>query len=329
MPREIDSGRPHLTEAGRLHLAMIVQRIRIRLLVLIFTLGGLASAQPVEPLVVPVWPGVPPGSEGRETSESVRITDEGERVVSNVHRPSLTVFLPNGDNATGAGVLVIPGGGHRELWMDHEGYNIARWLAERGVAAFVLKYRLAREEGSSYTIADHATADARRAMKLIRRRSAEWGLDRHRIGVVGFSAGGEVAARLAMGYDRGNPEARDPVEREGSKPLFQGLIYPGASELIVPNSDSPPAFLCWGFQDRPDIAHDLADTYQAFQRVGVPVEMHVYSDAGHGFGLRERTTGPVAGWLKRLYDWMAGRGWLGGPVAASADGLAGVATGAP
>src|SRR5215813_15047081 len=185
----------------------------------------LSANQPKE---IQLWPNGAPGSEGKNGPESVRVTDNGERVVSNVHHPSITPYLPPKEKNTGAAVIIAPGGGHRELWTDHEGHNIARYLSGRGVTAFVLKYRLAREANSTYTVDDHALADMRRAVRLVRSRAGEWNVSTSRVGVMGFSAGGELAALASMSFDGGNKEAADTIERESSKPDFQALIYPGS-----------------------------------------------------------------------------------------------------
>ncbi|MGH9936969.1 MAG: alpha/beta hydrolase, partial [Blastocatellia bacterium] len=182
----------------------------------------LSANQPKE---IPLWPNGAPGSEGKAGPEAVRVTESGERVVSNVHRPSITPYLPPKEKATGAAVIIAPGGGHRELWADHEGHNIARYLSARGVAAFVLKYRLAREANSTYTVDDHALADTQRAIRLARSRAREWNVNPSRIGVMGFSAGGELAALASMRFDGGNKDSADAVERESSRPDFQALIY--------------------------------------------------------------------------------------------------------
>jgi acetyl esterase/lipase len=262
-----------------------------------------------EPLVVPIWNGVPPGSEGQNGEEVVRIFETGERIVSNVHRPSITVYTPaNAEDATAA-VLILPGGGHRELWSDHEGHNIGRWLSERGVAGFVLKYRLSMDEGSPYSIADEV-ADAKRAVRFIRSRAAEWNIDPGRLGIMGFSAGGETAARAVMQSDDGDPAATDVVERETSPLALQALVYPGNSSVIQPESGAPPVFLCWGYYDRPDIADGLGELYARFRKAGVLVEMHEYSDANHGFGLRAQDSSPAGKWIERFHEWLGGRGLL-------------------
>src|SRR3954447_22758824 len=130
-----------------------------------------------EPKAVLLWPNGAPGSEGKTATETTRLTPDGEHVVAAIHQPSITPYLPSKESATGAAVIIAPGGGHRELWMDHEGYNIAKWLAAHGGAGFVLKYRLAREQGSPYTIDGTSLADMQRALRVVRKNAAEWGVN--------------------------------------------------------------------------------------------------------------------------------------------------------
>ncbi|MES1217256.1 MAG: alpha/beta hydrolase [Bacteroidota bacterium] len=266
----------------------------------------LTRAQQTEILL---WPNGAPGSEGKTGNEKLRIV-EGDHVLSNIHHPSITLYLPAKEKATGAAVIIAPGGGHRELWITHEGYNEAKWLSERGVAAFVLKYRLAKDSLSTYTIDKDELADIQRAIRLVRSRAKEWGVDTAKIGVMGFSAGGEVAALAAMRFDNGNASATDPIDREGSRPAFQGLIYPGNSGRFEVAANAPPVFLVGGYGDRNDIAIGVAEVYIKYKKANVPAELHIYSNAGHGFGMRERNTGAVAGWIDRFYDWMSDRGFI-------------------
>jgi acetyl esterase/lipase len=275
----------------------------------LLSLTGLLAAE-ADP-VIPVWPGDAPGSEGKTATEKVRLTPEdGEHVVSSVHRPTLTLFLPTAAQASGAAVIVCPGGGHRELWMDHEGYNVGRWLAAHGVAALVLKYRLAREEGSDYKVEEHSLADAQRAIRLVRSRAGEWGVDPARVGMMGFSAGGELAALAALRGAAGRADAVDPVERQDSKPTFQALIYPGNSGIISPARGAPRAFLVCGAEDRLDISEGIAQVYLKFKQAGVPAELHVYARAGHGFGVRDRNRGPSRTWPERFHEWLGVQGLL-------------------
>ena len=164
-----------------------------------------------EPKEIPLWPNGAPGSEGKTDKEIVQRGASGERSVYSIHNPSVTPYLPPKDKTTGAAVIVIPGGGHRVLAIDHEGYNVAQWLSERGIAAFVLKYRLARETNSTYQVEVHALADTQRAIRLVRSRAQEWGIDPARVGVMGFSAGGELAAFASMRFDNGVEGATDAV----------------------------------------------------------------------------------------------------------------------
>jgi endo-1,4-beta-xylanase len=263
-----------------------------------------------QPQTLVLWPGGAPGSQSRAgEAESVRLNERGEHIVTNVHAPSITAYLPARQGATHTAVIVVPGGGHRELWMDHEGYAVAGFLADHGIAAFVLKYRLAREPGSSYTIQGHELADVQRAIRLVRSRSAQWQLDPQRIGVMGFSAGGELAALSATRYDNGALHSSDPVERISSRPSFQALLYPSIPQDMTLTADTPPAFLLCGAADDPKISQGLAELYLALRRAAARAELHIYDGVGHGFGLRAGNVGPVAGWPQRFLEWLDQQGF--------------------
>jgi acetyl esterase/lipase len=266
-----------------------------------------ACAQP-EP--IKLWPKGAPGAEGSVTPETVRLSPDGEHILSNIQEPSILPYLPSKDQATGAAVIVAPGGGHSELWMDHEGYAVAEWLSGHGVAAFVLKYRLAKQKDSTYTVEDTELGDMQRAIRTVRSRSAEWGIDPARIGVMGFSAGGELAALASTRYDEGTPTSEDPVERAGSKPNFQALLYPAIPHDRRLTADTPPAFLACGGNDRPDIAQGLPELYLALTRLHVSAELHIYAGVGHGFGVRKTNPAPVSGWTTLFLEWMNAQGLL-------------------
>ena len=257
-----------------------------------------------------LWPNGAPGSEGKTGETKVRIADNGEHVLSNIHKPSLTPYLPSADKATGCAVIVAPGGGHRELWSDHEGHNVARWLSEHGIAAFVLKYRLAKETNSTYTVDDHALADMQRALRLVRSRAAEWHIATNRIGVMGFSAGGEIAFLSAQRFNQSVTNAVDSVDGLSALPAFQALIYPGSSRRIEPATNSPPVFLVCGYNDRPDISEGLASVYLKLKQIKVPAELHIYAGSGHGFGLRANDPKPAGKWIERFEEWLADSGFL-------------------
>ncbi|MGL4549632.1 MAG: alpha/beta hydrolase [Gemmataceae bacterium] len=268
-----------------------------------------ASGQPPKkpPAPIPLWPKGAPGSEAR-AAEAEEVTGSN---VCNVHNPTLTPYVPAAGKSTGAAVIICPGGGHSKLCLGHEGYALAEWLRDRGVAAFVLKYRLAREKGSTYTVQDHAMADTRRAVRLVRSRASEWHLKADRVGVLGFSAGGELAAYAAMKGDAGDKGAADPVERHGSRPDFQALIYPGSTGRFEAEPGMPPAFLAAGINDRADISEGLAALYLKYKAAKVPAELHLFANAGHGFGYRpDAKPSAAARWPERFTEWLGDSGLL-------------------
>ena len=276
-------------------------------IIFFFFLTALAAAQS-NPILL--WENGAPGSEGKNAPEKVRVNEYGEHIVSSIHHPSITPYLPEKEKATGAAVIVIPGGGHRELWMDHEGYRVAAWLSERGVAAFILKYRLAREDGSTYTVEGDELADVQRAIRMVRGHASQWGVDPNRIGVLGFSAGGELAALASTRFDAGNQDAKDPIERESSKPDFQGLLYPAIPHDMKLSKETPPAFLAAGSEDQPAISEGVAELYLSLKRAGVSVELHMYAKTGHGFGIRDTNPKPVSDWPQLFLEWLGTEGFL-------------------
>jgi len=259
-----------------------------------------------------LWPAGAPGSEGITTGNVV--VEKGKngthnRSVTQVHNPSLTVYLPPKEKATGAGVVICPGGGHRVLAIEHEGYDVAKWLNSIGVAGFVLKYRLARTEGSKYKVEDHALADARRAIRLVRSRAGEWGVDPARVGMMGFSAGGEVTALAGTRFEASSEATSDPVDRLSSRPDFLVLVYPGVRpEKLTITKETPPTFLTVADDDRGS-AQSTAGIYLALKKAGVSGELHVFARGGHGFGMRDNHV-PASSWPTRLHEWMADRGLL-------------------
>jgi acetyl esterase/lipase len=265
-----------------------------------FTLIALAVSQDAPP-VVPLWEKGAPGFEDRrgeaEKGQPGRIT--------NVHNPSLTVFLPPSDKATGAGIVVCPGGGHFQLSWNLEGTDAARSLNEIGVAAFVLKYRLAREQGAPYKIETHAKEDGQRAMRLVRSRAEEWKLDPKKIGIMGFSAGGEVVSMVSYSPGEGAADAADPIDRVSCRPDFQIMVYPGP--LGIPETipaGAPPALLVVANDDR-GAAGNIANLLTRLRAARVPVEAHVFAQGGHAFGMGGRSRfAAVKAWPQRLAEWM-------------------------
>lgn len=277
--------------------------------VVVLQLAGIAAAElPKDiPTAIPLWSQGAPGSETR-TREPEQIAGDN---CSNVHNPTLTPYLPDAAKMTGTAVIICPGGGHSKLCLGHEGYALAEWFRDRGIAAFVLKYRLAREPGSSYTIQDHAMADTRRALRLVRSRAAEWNIKPDRVGILGFSAGGELAAYAAMKSDPGQKDAADVIERQSSRPDFQALIYPGKSDTFTVEPGMPPVFIAAGYGDRPDISEGMATVYLKYKAAKVPAELHLFANAVHGFGYRPNAKPSAAvRWPDRFVDWLTDSGLL-------------------
>jgi acetyl esterase/lipase len=260
------------------------------------------------PEVIPLWANGAPGSEARR-NEPEQAQDYW---VKNIHNPSITVFLPPKEKATGAAVVIFPGGGHRELVFNAEGVEAAQYLNSIGVAAFAVKYRLAREEGSTYRLDREGRADAQRAMRLVRSHAAEWGVDPKRIGVMGFSAGGEMVSLVVYSPTEGKADAADPIDRVSSRPDFQVVVYPGPT--FMPNdglpANTPPAFFVAAVDDRGP-ARVIDEMLTKFRYAGVPIEVHLFAHGGHAFnmGLRSKLK-TFQHWPDRLADWMADNGIL-------------------
>ena len=263
---------------------------------------------------VPLWDKGAPGSEKMTASEIVEAPNASHDYLKvwSIHKPSLTVYLPPADKATGAAVIVAPGGGHQFLAIDIEGYNVAEYLNSMGIAAFVLKYRLARETGSTYKVDGEALADTQRAIRMVRARASEWHVNPARVGIMGFSAGGELAALSSTRFDAGNPDAADAIDKLSSRPDYQILIYPGirANTLTV-SKETPKTFLLCADDDKGP-SNALATLYPMLKQAGVSTEIHVYASGGHGFGIRKspRAHPVMSTWQMRLTDWMNDQGFL-------------------
>jgi endo-1,4-beta-xylanase len=269
------------------------------------------------PAGIALWPNGAPGSEARKDEpEQISYRQEADIVfpiIFNIHNPSLIPFLPSKAKATGAAVIIAPGGGHMFLTIDREGYDLARWLAGRGIAAFVLKYRLARDQAgnSPYKVTAEPVADGQRAIRLVRSRAAEWGVNPNHIGILGFSAGGVPALGAALHFDAGSPGAADAVERQSSRPDFQALIYAEVprGDIEVPKN-APPAFVSCAFDDTPK-AVPLTNLFLKYKAANVPAELHIYTQGGHGYGVRsDRPQLPISSWPDRLVDWLGDAGML-------------------
>lgn len=282
---------------------MIIPFIALSVAALVLPISALAQDTPRQ---IHLWPNGAPGYENRRNEPE----EAKDYWVKNIHNPSITVYLPPKEKATGAAVVIFPGGGHRLLVYNAEGRDPALFLNSIGVAAFVLKYRLFRED-SIYSLEKEVRQDAYRAIRLVRSRAAEWNIDTGRVGILGFSAGGEVAAVVAYAPGQGNPNAPDPIDRLDGKPNFQLLVYPGP--LGVPGkipADAPPAFLI-AANDDPCCAVPVVQLLERYREAKVSVEAHILSQGNHGFNMGYRTNlQSVKAWPQLLANWLADNKWL-------------------
>jgi acetyl esterase/lipase len=268
-------------------------------------LAGSASAQTDGQLMY-LWPNGAPGYESRRD-----IPEQAQDWwVKSINNPSMTAFFPDKAKASGTAVVIVPGGGHRALVFKSEGLDPAHYFQDLGVAAFAVKYRLAREEGSPYRIED-AAADVCRAIRAVRTRAAEWGIDPARIGIMGWSAGGELSSMVTYGDNAADPKAADPIDRASCRPDFQIVIYPGP--LGVPgelDSKPPPAFFLAAGDDI-GAARTITNLLELYRVAGVPAEVHLYAQGQHAFNMGYRSKlVSIHSWPQRLTDWMTDQGLL-------------------
>lgn len=287
-------------------------------------IGAAQPAAPPQPTSFDLWPGTPAGEAGKvgpETSED----KDGITRVSNVSKPTITVYRPAPEKDTGTAIVICPGGGYSILATSHEGVDVARWLNTLGVTGVVLKYRVPRREGTPNDVAPpQALMDAQRAMSLVRSKAGELGIDPKRIGLLGFSAGGHLAAWASTNPEKRAYEPVDDVDKVDCRPDFTALIYPAyllkkgdpatLADEIRAGSGSPPAFLAHASDD-PVTVESSVRYHLALKKANVPSELHIYSSGGHGYGMKP-TGKPVSGWPQRLEDWMRSRGLLTPPTKA-------------
>jgi acetyl esterase/lipase len=277
--------------------------------------------------VIELFPDGAPGEKG-DVAEEADLTKEsdgqiaGKRLIrlGHVSKPTITIYPAPADKNTGTAVLVCPGGAYHILALDLEGSEVCEWLNSIGVTGVLLKYRVPRRDGREMHAAP--LEDAQRAMGILRSRAAEFGIDPHRIGVLGFSAGGHLAAAVSTNTGERGYDKVDEADDVSSRPDFSVLIYPAylvgedkkdvekaqVVKSLPINKDTPPTFIAMA-QDDPVGVKNALGYAAALNQAGVPMEVHIYPQGGHGYGLR-RTELPVTGWPDRAEDWMKSNGWL-------------------
>ncbi|MGZ3306026.1 MAG: alpha/beta hydrolase [Asticcacaulis sp.] len=278
----------------------------MRALLLITGLLALSPAAQAQ-TVIPLWTRGQPGFESRRDIPE----QHAEWWWRSINNPSLTVFNPPAGMNSHAAIIVVPGGGHQNLVFGEEGVKPAQYLAGLGVTAFALKYVLAREEGSPYSIEGDAQADLIRAVRYVRAHAADYGVDPNRIGVMGFSAGGELTSMVAFNPKAADAKASDPVDRVSCRPDFLIEIYPGP--LGIPPTvfqAPPPAFLLNAWDDKMAVADTDVIERMYLSWPGVSLERHVLSGGEHGFNMGDRSKlKAVRDWPKRVADWLADMGY--------------------
>jgi acetyl esterase/lipase len=272
---------------------------------------------------VPIWPGTPPDAvpvAGPEDTAIVKdqLADGRPWIsVGKVSQPTMTVYSPTGKN-TGAAVVVFPGGGYWILAIDLEGTEVCDWLTAKGITCVLLKYRVPGEHLSprsgAYPKSPMALEDAQRTVGLVRFHAAEWHIDPHKIGVLGFSAGGHLVAAISMHFIKRLYPAVDAADQESCRPDFAVALYPGhmlentshnfeLNPYLPVTRHTPPTFIAQAEDDSIDPVKNSLVYYIALKKAGVPVEMHLYAQGGHGFGLR-RTKLPITGWPQLVETWL-------------------------
>jgi endo-1,4-beta-xylanase len=265
--------------------------------------------------VIFLWPSGAATLQGANEKEitSPSNPQPGQRInsIRNVHNPSIEVHPAPPEKATGTAILVAPGGGHQQLVWGSEGTDIANWLNSIGVTAVILKYRLAQTPNYHYTVEGEALQDTQRALRIIRAHAGEWGIKPDRVGILGFSAGGALAALADIRFDHGNPNAADPIDRQSCRPDFVGLVYAGWAPMdITAPKDAAPAFLTSAGSDDEFHARETVEFFNSLFKAGVPTDLHIYAHGGHGGGIGDRHGIPFGTWHIRFQDWLADLGML-------------------
>ncbi len=265
--------------------------------------------------VVNLWPAGSATLQGAAEKEITQPPNPspGQRInsIKNVHVPSIEVHLAPADSAVGTAIIVAPGGGHSQLVWGSEGTDIAKWLNGIGVSAFILKYRLAQTPNYHYTVEGEALQDTQRAVRIVRSRAKEWGVQPDRVGILGFSAGGALAALAEIRFSSPKNVVNDSIDSVSCRPDFVGLVYAGWAPMdITAPKDAAPAFLTSAGKDDAFHAKETVEFYNSLFNAGVPADLFIYGHGGHGGGIGARKGIPFGTWHIRFQEWMADLGLL-------------------
>ncbi|MEO6726296.1 MAG: alpha/beta hydrolase fold domain-containing protein [Blastocatellia bacterium] len=278
-------------------------------------ISAVAYAAEPAPQVIYLWPAGHPTLQGAGEKEITNPPDpqpgQVVRQFKNIHNPSIEVFPAPPGKANSTALIIAAGGGHRELNTGTEGYDLNEWLHSLGVTVFILKYRLAQTPNYKYTVEGEALQDTQRAIRIIRARAKEWNINPTRIGLLGFSAGGALAALADIRFDRGKAGAPDPIEQQSCRPDFVGLVYAGWGRMdITAPADAAPAFLTSAGVDDASHARQTVEFFNSLFNVKVPAELHIYGHGGHANGIKPRGGIPFGTWHIRFQEWLADLGML-------------------
>lgn len=304
-----------------------MKHLAITLAIIVVGCNYLVAAD--KPLIVELWPGKVPEETAAIEDEKVHLSKNADRkqvevnvptrLITNVSKPSISIYRPAKEKDTGAAVIICPGGGYWNLFWELEGEEVAAWLNSQGITGIILKYRVPRRPDEvKGEPARRPLQDAQRAVSLVRSKAKEWGIDPMRIGMIGFSAGGHLAIATATNFEKRTYEPQDDIDKTSCRPDFAIIAYSGYlkakdKEEVIPGvkvpKETPPVFIVHGSEDLISTPEHSVFMYLALKRAGVSAELHIYANTAHDFAVRPSDR-PFGGWTKACADWMRDQSFL-------------------